>query len=257
MTDFQGWAGATLLLLAYGLNNFEKFPRKSRFYHFLNFIGAIFLSISAASHNAKPLLALNSIWTFIAFAQLVTTTLSVNIQSRLPNPILETLWRGIPRPDSEEMDKLAAAQRANQAANNVDKDLINHLYGCLSSIDTKSGALLTNNSLWLAVIAIFSSSENFGFDKGSPWELLCALSAFVLIFTSSALALITIYIRWSSSDELNDQSLLARTLLTERANRTIRLRVAIISSGLGAFILTTYVFIKYLKPLSDLNWGFN
>ena len=256
MTDSNGWAGASLLLLAYGLNSLEKLPKKSSVYHACNFVGALFLAISAASQNSKPFLVLNAIWTIVALWQFTLITLSVRVKEKMSNPIIEMIWRGIPRPGSKEMDELAEAQRYNQTNNNVDKDLINHLYGCLSSIDAKSGALLTNNSLWMAVIAIFSSSDGFGFDKTSPWELLAALLAFALIFFSSALALVTLYIRWSSAHELRNPDILSHTLLIERANRTVRFRFAIILSAAGAAILTAYVLIKYMTPLSILKWGF-
>lgn len=254
MNEISGWIGAALLLGAYAAHSCGFVLSTSAGLHTLNLSGASLLAINAANHGAKPVMVLNIIWALLAASQIIRRYFEEFPGVKKLSPIIDFIFQGLPKTD-EDFQKLAEAQRRNQSATNPDKDLINHYYASLSAIDSKSGALLTNNSLWLAVLAIFSTSESIGFDKQSPWELVTALLSFLFILTSSSLALFTIYARWSSASELDNPALLSDTLLRVRAARTKYFRLAAISSAFGFSILAVFVCSKYLMHLCGLRWS--
>ncbi len=254
MADIAGWFGAALLLLAYVLNGAGLLLSHSTALHIANLLGAILVAMSAAAHGARPLVVLNTLWAIFAAVNVVRSYFASLSRSLLMSPLKSFIWKNLPRSDAE-FAQLAAAHRSNQSSSNADKDLITHLYGCLSSIDSKAGALLTTNSLWVAVIAIFAASDSIGFDKKSPWELLAAVSSFVFIATSAGMALFTIYVRWSTPTELDDPLKLADTLLRIRASRTALFRLAVMSCGIGSLILSCFVVSKFLVYLNLLQWN--
>lgn len=64
--DIIGWIGAFLILLAYFLLTHHDLNSRSKIYHYMNFLGAILLGISAYSRTAYPSFATNVIWVFVA-----------------------------------------------------------------------------------------------------------------------------------------------------------------------------------------------
>src|SRR3954453_1312105 len=137
MTEIAGWIGAGILLLAYGLNGIGLLLSTSTSLHVLNLAGAVLVAVSAASHGARPLVALSILWAIFALVNIVRSYFGSLASTPLVSPLVDFVWKGLPRSD-EEYAKLSAAQRINQSSSNADKDLITYLYGCLSSIDSKA-----------------------------------------------------------------------------------------------------------------------
>ena len=60
--DFLGWAGAVLVLLAYGLVSTHRVRPHSVRYQSLNITGALGLVINSAWYSAIPSAAVNVVW---------------------------------------------------------------------------------------------------------------------------------------------------------------------------------------------------
>ena len=60
--EIIGWAGATLVLLAYGLLSAHRMSSRSTAYHLLNIGGSIGLVVNTAWNGALPSSAVNLIW---------------------------------------------------------------------------------------------------------------------------------------------------------------------------------------------------
>jgi len=71
-----GWAGSVCVLSAYGLLSMHKLTAHSKFYHYLNIIGSIFLIINTIFYFAYPSTFVNIVWLMIAIFALI------NIYSR-------------------------------------------------------------------------------------------------------------------------------------------------------------------------------
>ena len=65
LISIVGWLGAITLMLAYFLLVHKNLTSRSKVYQSLNIIGALFLGISAYSHEAYPSFATNLIWVII------------------------------------------------------------------------------------------------------------------------------------------------------------------------------------------------
>lgn len=64
--DLTGWAGALLLLGAYGAVSFHKLRPASLLYQALNGLGSMFLVINTIYYHAYPSAFVNVIWIGIA-----------------------------------------------------------------------------------------------------------------------------------------------------------------------------------------------
>jgi hypothetical protein len=60
--DFIGWAGAVLVLIAYGLVSTDRVQPHSLGYQSLNIGGALGLVINSAWNNAIPSTVVNIVW---------------------------------------------------------------------------------------------------------------------------------------------------------------------------------------------------
>jgi hypothetical protein len=101
-----------------------------------------------------------------------------------------------------------------------DKALFEHLYACLSILDTKSQSLLGFNSIIIAVFTILLGRQL----TTLGWVLAIAG---VLLVTSCALLLLSVVpVRWSSTEDCNNPVLHKDRLLTVRNARTLRYRIA-------------------------------
>lgn len=60
--DFIGWAGAVLVLLAYGLVSTNRLHPQSARYQSLNVSGALGLVINSAWYSAVPSAVVNVVW---------------------------------------------------------------------------------------------------------------------------------------------------------------------------------------------------
>jgi hypothetical protein len=65
-----GWAGAALLLLAYGLTSSGRLPPEGVRFQVLNLTGALALTANSAYYGAWPSAALNIVWIVIGLAAL-------------------------------------------------------------------------------------------------------------------------------------------------------------------------------------------
>ncbi len=61
LVEVVGWAGAAVLLVAYGLLATRRLGDGPR-YHALNLVGAAGLGVNGAYHGAVPSVALNVVW---------------------------------------------------------------------------------------------------------------------------------------------------------------------------------------------------
>ena len=68
LIDLTGWAGALLLLGAYGAVSFHKLRPASLLYQSLNALGSVFLVINTLYYRAYPSAFVNVIWIGIALA---------------------------------------------------------------------------------------------------------------------------------------------------------------------------------------------
>jgi hypothetical protein len=66
LIDLTGWAGALLLLGAYGAVSFHKLRPATLLYQALNAVGSIFLVINTRYYHAYPSAFVNVIWIGIA-----------------------------------------------------------------------------------------------------------------------------------------------------------------------------------------------
>lgn len=62
MIDILGWAGAALLLVAYGMVAGGRLGGESAVFHGLNLAGGAALAANSAFHGAWPSAALNIVW---------------------------------------------------------------------------------------------------------------------------------------------------------------------------------------------------
>jgi len=105
------------------------------------------------------------------------------------------------------------------------------MYDNLNIIDSKSSALLTFNSLIIAVLAIWTSNISTG--------IFLYVYAFILILflISSLLCLLTVFLHWSPSDQLKDIKKHIDLLLQVREQRTIKYRYAWYLAYLGILLM--------------------
>ena len=70
--EIIGWIAAVEILLAYGLNSFQKIKSDSLFFYLLNLTGGIGFVIYTIHKDAKASALVNIIWVVIAVAGLIT-----------------------------------------------------------------------------------------------------------------------------------------------------------------------------------------
>lgn len=69
-TEFCGWTGMILILLAYGLLSFAIIESNSVVFQALNLVGALGFIVVAASKGVKQSVIINIIWSAIALIAL-------------------------------------------------------------------------------------------------------------------------------------------------------------------------------------------
>jgi len=69
--EVVGWAGALLILAAYGLLSAGKLDAKSPVYQWLNVVGAVGFILNSGWNGAWPSAALNVVWVGIGAVALV------------------------------------------------------------------------------------------------------------------------------------------------------------------------------------------
>ena len=68
VADLLGWAGALILLSAYGAVSFRKIPPDSTLYQICNGVGGVFLVVNTVYYHAYPSAFVNVVWIAIAIA---------------------------------------------------------------------------------------------------------------------------------------------------------------------------------------------
>jgi hypothetical protein len=117
--------------------------------------------------------------------------------------------------------------------------LFEHLYDCLSILDTKSSSLLAFNSMISAVFAIFMLAQL----PRCQWIILNIGLASIL--TSSLLLLLVVWIHWSPPEDLDDLGRYKLTLLKCRDSRTRKYKTAWIFSFLAVVALCFFLGIRF------------
>lgn len=131
-------------------------------------------------------------------------------------------------------------------------EIFNFLYDNLNILDSKSSALLTFNSIIIAVLAVWT--DDYDFATIDEWQILFYILYFVffiLLLISSLLSLISVYIFWSSTEDFNSPDENLKKLLKLREDRTIQYRRSWWLAFMGItgtfltrfleFVLTTFV----------------
>jgi hypothetical protein len=70
--DIIGWVGSVEVILAYGLNSYQKIKSDSLWYQLLNLTGGIFLIINTVYYGSYPSTAINLVWVVIASIAIVS-----------------------------------------------------------------------------------------------------------------------------------------------------------------------------------------
>ena len=66
LIDILGWIGSVEVILAYGLNSYQKINSDSLTFQILNLTGAAFLIANTVYYGAFPSALINVIWVLIA-----------------------------------------------------------------------------------------------------------------------------------------------------------------------------------------------
>ena len=69
--DILGWIGSVEVIIAYGLNSYQKLNSDSNLFQFLNLTGAIFLIVNTIYYGAYPSTFINIVWVVIAAVALI------------------------------------------------------------------------------------------------------------------------------------------------------------------------------------------
>jgi hypothetical protein len=134
--------------------------------------------------------------------------------------------------------------------------LFDHLYDCLSVIDSKTGSLFTANSVLAAVFALLLDGEA----PTAPGRF-CLLLGLVALLVSTLILIATVRIHWTTTKQFSDAAESAGSaqhhkklqfagwLLRLRDRRTKIYRTALIATFLAIVVLFLYVMGLFLSVL--------
>ncbi|HCW06902.1 MAG TPA: hypothetical protein DGG95_06015 [Cytophagales bacterium] len=71
LIDVIGWIGSIEVIIAYGLNSYQKLKSDSPLFQVLNFSGGIFLIINTVYYSAYPSAIINVVWVIIASVAMI------------------------------------------------------------------------------------------------------------------------------------------------------------------------------------------
>jgi hypothetical protein len=71
LIDILGWVGSVEVILAYGLNSYQRIKSDSLIFQVLNLTGGIFLIINTIYYGAYPSTFINIVWVMIALPAIV------------------------------------------------------------------------------------------------------------------------------------------------------------------------------------------
>lgn len=150
------------------------------------------------------------------------------------------LWNELPVSGEEVQRHVSYLAHISDAPDHH-KDLFDHLYSCLSILDAKASALLSFDSIVLAVYSIFLVQGE------TRYPFILAVLGMATILCSAMLLLWVVWVHWSTTHQLQDYEEHARTLLYVRRVRTIRYRLAWDFSVVSLLILCLLVLEKLIE----------
>ncbi len=130
-------------------------------------------------------------------------------------------------------------------------DIYDGFFRDLAILDAKAGALATSNAILAGFIAIVISQPREGSAgqsiDGVPFLLLISFIAAVL---SLILTISVLYVRWSTTEELERRTLegMVEEICRVRNGRTRRFRVALYLLVISLVIISVYVVEIHLVP---------
>jgi len=71
LIDILGWVGSVEVILAYGLNSYQRINSDSLLFQILNLTGAAFLIANTVYYGAFPSALINVIWVLIAVPAII------------------------------------------------------------------------------------------------------------------------------------------------------------------------------------------
>jgi hypothetical protein len=71
LIDIIGWTGSCMVVLAYGLNSYQKIQSNSMMFYLLNLVGGIFLIVYSIYYTAYANTFINVVWVFIAIPAII------------------------------------------------------------------------------------------------------------------------------------------------------------------------------------------
>jgi|SRR5689334_18248649 len=141
----------------------------------------------------------------------------------------------LPKSDSDLREHVAALK----GAIGPDK-LFDHLYGCLTILDSKSSSLLGFNSIIIAVFAVFLAGQtNLGVYGG-----VCVGAGMAAVIVSCFLLLSVVWVHWSTTHDFANRDRHALNLLKVRRTRTLRYRLAWYFSVTSVLSLSAFLVGK-------------
>jgi len=78
VVDALGWIGSLCVIVAYGLNSYQKLRSNSLTFYALNFIGGIFLIIYSNHKGAYANTFINVVWVIIAIPAMLKVIFKSN-----------------------------------------------------------------------------------------------------------------------------------------------------------------------------------
>lgn len=148
----------------------------------------------------------------------------------------------LPKNTQENNEHIIALSqmKADEKHHNV----FEHLYDCLTILDDKSSALLSFNSIIIAVFALFIiSGEN---------EIITGALLFlgiISVMISCLFLLLVVWVHWSTSEDFQNLDQHGLNLLEVRKQRTIKYRLAWYFSTFSVAILFLYLVFLFLSTL--------
>ena len=70
LIDIMGWVGSLEVILAYGLNSYQRLKSDSVIFQLLNLTGGAFLIVNTLYYGAYPSTFINIVWVVIAIVAL-------------------------------------------------------------------------------------------------------------------------------------------------------------------------------------------
>ncbi|MCU0398923.1 MAG: hypothetical protein MUC73_12575 [Cyclobacteriaceae bacterium] len=71
LIDIIGWVGSFMVIIAYGLNSYQKIKSDSIIFYVLNLVGGIFLIIYSVYYTAYANTFINVVWVIIAIPAII------------------------------------------------------------------------------------------------------------------------------------------------------------------------------------------